>query len=255
MLNYPISHLPHRTAKPRTEGITMVMDKGLSVREAEDMISSSGEFIDIVKLGWATSAVTSNLRAKLDVYRKHNIPFYFGGTLLEAFFVRGEIESYINLLDEYGLQLVEVSTGSIDMDEPVKCGLIERLAKKYTVLSEVGSKHPNIIYPPYKWVEMMQRELDAGAWMVIAEARETGTVGMFHSDGQVRSDLIEEILRDIPPAKIMWEAPQKNQQVWFIKLLGANVNLGNIPSNEIIPLETLRLGLRGDTFFTFMEEK
>lgn len=231
----------------------MVMDKGLSIREAEDFLSVAANHTDIVKLGWATSAVTPNLKEKLAVYRAANIPFYFGGTLLEAFFVRDQIDDYRRLLDEYEPEYMEVSSGSIDMEDDVKCGLIELFAKDRKVLSEVGSKSTVNIIPPYKWVELMQMELKAGAEMVIAEARESGTVGMFRADGEVRSDLIEEILKDVPADKILWEAPQKNQQVWFITLLGSNVNLGNIAPAETIPLETLRLGLRGDTFHTFLD--
>ena len=230
----------------------MVMDKGLSIRQAEDMIEVSGEYIDIIKLGWATSAVTANLKPKLEVYRKAGIPFYLGGTLLEAFYVRGQLDDYRKTLDKYGISHLEVSDGSIDITQEDKCKLISTLAKDFTVLSEVGSKDPEKVLPPYKWIEMMKVELEAGSWKVIAEARESGTVGMFRGDGQVRSDLIEEILTTIPAADIIWEAPQKNQQVWFIKLLGTNVNLGNIAPSEAIPLETLRLGLRGDTFHTFL---
>ena len=252
MVNYPLTQLPDRSTKPRKDGLTMVMDKGLSIRQAEDMIEVSGEFIDIIKLGWATSAVTANLKPKLEVYRSAGIPFYLGGTLLEAFHVRGQLDDYRKTLDKYGISHLEVSDGSIDITQEDKCKLISTLAKDFVVLSEVGSKDPEKVLPPYKWIEMMKVELEAGSWKVIAEARESGTVGMFRGDGQVRSDLIEEILTTIPAADIIWEAPQKNQQVWFIKLLGTNVNLGNIAPSEAIPLETLRLGLRGDTFHTFL---
>lgn len=231
----------------------MIMDKGMSVRQAEDFLSVASEYTDIIKLGWATAGVTPNLADKLAVYREHNIPFYFGGTLLEAFYVRGQMDDYRRVLETYQVEYVEVSDGSIDISQEDKCALISSLAKDYRVLSEVGSKSAGKIIPPYKWVEMMNQELAAGSFMVIAEARESGTVGMFRADGEVRSDLIEEILRDVPSEKILWEAPQKSQQVWFIKLLGTDVNLGNIAPQEAIPLETLRLGLRGDTFFTFLE--
>lgn len=254
MLNYPISQLPERAQKPREAGYTMIMDKGMSVREAEDMLDAAIEYIDVVKLGWATSAFTHNLDKKIAVYKKNNIPIYLGGTLLEAFYIRGQIDDYRRILEKYEITHVEVSDGSIEIDEKDKCDLITSFAKDYTVLSEVGSKSTNKIIAPYQWVNMMQRELDAGAWKVIAEARESGTVGMFRADGEVRSDLIEEILIDIPSEKIIWEAPLKSQQVWFIKLLGTNVNLGNIAPNEAIPLETLRLGLRGDTFHTFLNK-
>ncbi len=232
----------------------MAMDKGLSVRQAEDFMAVAHPHVDIVKLGWCTSAVTPNLKEKLAVYQQYEIPFYFGGTMLEAFYIRGQFDDFRKILEQYGASYVEVSDGSIEIDDKEKCGMITTLAKDYTVLSEVGSKTAGKIIPPYKWVEMIQRELDAGSWKVIAEARESGTVGMFRADGAVRSDLIEEILHEVPGDKILWEAPQKAQQVWFIKLLGSNVNLGNIAPHEVIPLETLRLGLRGDTFHTFLGE-
>lgn len=233
----------------------MVMDKGLSVRQAEDFLSVAAEHTDIIKLGWATSAVTGNLDAKLKVYREAGVPVYLGGTMLEAFYIRGQIDTYRSLLEKYEITHLEVSDGSIDISTKNKCELITSFAKAgFTVLSEVGSKSADKILAPSTWVEMMQTELDAGSWKVIAEARESGTVGMFRAGGEVRSDLIEEILKDIPSNKIIWEAPQKSQQVWFIKLLGPNVNLGNIAPAETIPLETLRLGLRGDTFHTFLND-
>jgi phosphosulfolactate synthase len=255
MSNYFLKNLPERAQKPRNEGLTMVMDKGLSVREAEDMINSSGEYIDIVKLGWATSYVTANLQEKLEVYRQANIPFYFGGTLFEAFIIRDQFDEYRKVLDKYQIPLAEVSDGSIEIEHEEKCNYIKTLATQVQVLSEVGSKDVEKIIPPYKWIELMQAELDAGSWKVIGEARESGTVGLFRSSGEVRSGLVQEILTKIPSEKIIWEAPQKSQQVWFVKLIGANVNLGNIATNEIIPLETVRLGLRGDTFDHFLNQK
>ena len=226
----------------------MVMDRGLSIREAEDMIESSGDFIDIVKLGWATSYVTSQLDEKIKLYQNNGIPCYFGGTLFEAFVIRGQFDDFMKAVDKYNLEHVEVSDGSITMNHDEKCDFIHRISKNYTVLSEVGSKDAAKIIPPYKWIDQMQTELDAGAWKVIGEARESGNVGLFRNSGEVRQGLVEEILTQIPKDKILWEAPQKSQQVWFIKLCGTNVNLGNIATNEVIPLETVRLGLRGDTF-------
>jgi len=230
------------------------MDKGLSLREVEDFIESNGDFVDIVKLGWATSYVTSKLNEKIELYRSAGIPVYFGGTLFEAFIVRDQFEDYRRLLDKYRLSFVEVSDGSITLDHDEKCEYIRTLAKEVTVLSEVGSKDAAKIIPPYKWIDQMQKELNAGAWKVIGEAREGGNVGLFRDSGEVRQGLVEEILTQISEEKIIWEAPQKEQQVWFIKLLGTNVNLGNIAPNEIIPLETLRLGLRGDTFDFFLDK-
>jgi phosphosulfolactate synthase len=254
-MNYTLTQVPERTIKPRVYGYTMAMDKGLSLREVEDFISVAGEYVDVVKLGWATSFVTPNLQEKIKIYHDANIPVYFGGTLFEAFAIRNQFDDYRKILDKYGMSFAEVSDGSVDMDHGQKCEYISKLAEQVTVLSEVGSKDAAKIMPPYKWIELMQAELDAGAWKVIGEAREGGNVGLFRSSGEVRSGLVEEILTKIPFEKIIWEAPQKEQQVWFIKLLGANVNVGNIAPNEVIPLETIRLGLRGDTFNHFLGQK
>jgi len=251
-MNYNLSKLPERTSKPRNSGYTMAMDKGLSVREAEDFMSVSADYVDVVKLGWATSYVTPNLKEKLAVYKSAGVPVYFGGTLLEAFIVRKQFDEYLRVLDTYELEFAEVSDGSIDLPHDEKCEYIRNLAGRVTVLSEVGSKDEQKIIPPYKWIQLMNKELEAGAWKVIGEAREGGNVGLFRSSGEVREGLVDEILTQIPFEKIIWEAPQKSQQVWFIKLLGANVNLGNIAPNEMIPLETIRLGLRGDTFNHFL---
>ncbi|MBO0952475.1 phosphosulfolactate synthase [Fibrella forsythiae] len=254
-MNYTLTQIPERTAKPRHSGFTMVMDKGLSLREVEDMLSMSADYIDIVKLGWATSFVTPNLQQKLDAYKAAGVPVYFGGTLFEAFVVRNQFDDYRRLLDKYDLKFAEVSDGSLEMDPDEKCEYIRTLAKQVTVLSEVGSKDEAKIIPPYKWIKLMTTELEAGAWKVIGEAREGGTVGLFRASGEVRQGLVEEILTQIPSEKIIWEAPQKEQQVWFVKLLGSNVNVGNIAPNEVIPLETIRLGLRGDTFSFFLDKK
>ncbi|MEQ8475999.1 phosphosulfolactate synthase [Fulvivirga sp.] len=251
-MNYSLNNIPERTKKPRQFGFTMAMDKGLSVREVEDFISVSGEYVDIVKLGWGTSFVTPNLKDKLKVYKEAGIPVYFGGTLFEAFIVRNQFDDYRKVLDKYDLAYAEVSDGSIELDHDKKCDYISKLSDQVTVLSEVGSKDEEKIIPPYQWISLMQAELDAGAWKVIGEAREGGNVGLFRSTGEVRSGLVQEILTKIPFEKIIWEAPIKAQQVWFIKLLGANVNMGNIAPNEVIPLETIRLGLRGDTFSHFL---
>lgn len=252
-MNYNLTQIPERTAKPRENGFTMAMDKGLSIRQVEDFLDIAADYVDIVKLGWATSFVTPKLKEKLQVYKSAGIPTYFGGTLFEAFVVRNQFEDYRRMLDEFDLTYAEVSDGSIDMDQDVKCEYIRTLAKQVTVLSEVGSKDEAKIIPPYKWIKLMNAELEAGAWKVIGEAREGGNVGLFRSSGEVRQGLVEEILTQVPADKIIWEAPQKAQQVWFVKLLGANVNLGNIAPNEVISVETIRLGLRGDTFTHFLD--
>lgn len=245
---FNLSNIPARTAKPRSKGMTMVMDKGMSLQEVENFLSISSKYVDVVKLGFGTSVVTPNLRDKLALYKSADIPVYFGGTLFEAFLIRNQFEDYRRVLDKFDMTCVEVSDGSIEINEEEKCRYIEILAKDFRVFSEVGSKDADKIMPPYKWIELMDNELKAGAWKVIAEARESGTVGIFRNTGEVRSGLIEEILTKIPQESILWEAPNKAQQVWFLKLYGHEVNLGNISPNEIIPLETLRLGLRGDTF-------
>ncbi len=250
--NYSLAHIPERTQKPRSNGFTMVMDKGLSRRQVEDLIDSAGEYIDIVKFGWATSYVTSHLQEKIKIYQEAGIPVYLGGTLFEAFLVRDQLDDYPRVLDKFGLTHMEVSDGSLEIPHDRKCEIIQRFSKDFTVLSEVGSKDATIIIPPYKWIELMNAELQAGSWKVIGEARESGNVGLFRASGEVRSGLVQEILTKVPQDRIIWEAPQKEQQVWFIKLCGANVNLGNIAPNEVIPLETIRLGLRSDTFSHFL---
>lgn len=251
--NYYLNNLPERTLKPRDSGFTMVMDKGLSLRETEDLLSVSADYIDIIKLGWGTSYVYPRLAEKIKIYKEAGIPVYFGGTLFEAFIIRNQFDDYRKILDKYDVQHAEVSDGSIELDHDKKCEYIHNLSKQVTVLSEVGSKDVEKIIPPYKWIQLMRKEMAAGAWKVIGEAREGGNVGLFRSSGEVRSGLVEEILTEIPFEKIIWEAPQRAQQVWFIKLLGTNVNLGNIAPNEVIPLETIRLGLRGDTFDHFLD--
>ncbi len=254
-MNYNLNNLPDRTVKPRDHGLTMVMDKGLSLREIEDLLETSENYIDIVKFGWSTSFVTPKLKEKIQLYKEAGIPSYLGGTLFEAFYIRNQFDEYRKVLDDFGLEYAEVSDGSIEISHQKKCELINSLSRQVTVLSEVGSKDEEKIFPPYQWIELMNAEIQAGSWKVIGEAREAGNVGLFRSTGEVRSGLVQEILTKIPEEKIVWEAPKKAQQVWFIKLIGANVNLGNIAPNEVIPLETIRLGLRGDTFSHFLNIK
>lgn len=253
-MNYNLPQMPERTAKPRNHGITMVMDKGLSFGETENFISVAAPYVDIVKLGFGTSMVTPNLEKKLALYASHNIPVYFGGTLFEAFLIRNRFDEYLEMIKNYGLNHVEVSDGSITIPHSEKCGYIEKLAKHVTVFSEVGSKDAAHIIPPYKWIELMKAELEAGSQYVIAEAREAGNVGIYRSSGEVREGLVQEILTQIPKERIIWEAPQKAQQVYFLELCGCNVNLGNIAPNEIIPLEATRIGLRGDTFMFYLDK-
>jgi len=253
-MNYHINDLPERTAKPRNSGLTMVMDKGLSLRQVEDFIEMGADYTDVVKLGWATSYVSPNLDAKLKLYKEAGLTVYFGGTLFEAMIVRGQFEDYCRILDKYQMEYAEVSDGSITIEHDIKCEYIRKLSKQITVISEVGSKDVQKIFAPYKWIQLMKAEIEAGSWKVIAEARESGNVGIYRDSGEVRQGLVDEILTQIPEETIIWEAPQKAQQVWFIKLIGANVSLGNIAPADIIPLETLRLGIRSDTFEHFLKK-
>ncbi|NBU91625.1 MAG: phosphosulfolactate synthase [Flavobacteriia bacterium] len=247
-------NIPERDQKPRENGVTMMMDKGLGLRETEHFIEASAHLTDLVKFGFGTSMVTKNLEDKIKLYQEAGLRPYLGGTLFEAFYARNCFDDYLRLLDRLKLDLVEVSDGSIIIPHKEKCRIIKKLSKNFTVLSEVGSKDSGIIVSPFKWVSWMRAELKAGSWKVIAEGREAGNVGVFRPNGTAHTLLINHIIARIDPTKILWEAPIKNQQVWFIKLFGANVNLGNIAPNDIIPLECLRLGLRGDTFFEFLPE-
>jgi phosphosulfolactate synthase len=254
-MNFNLSQIPDRHPKPRITGLTMVMDKGLSTEEAKNFMSVAYPHVDIVKLGFGTSFVTPNLEEKLEVYRQFDVPVYFGGTLFEAFLIRNQFDEYISICKNYGIRYMEVSDGSITIPHAEKCGYIEKLTPHGIVLSEVGSKDAAHIIPPYKWIELMRDELNAGSTYVIAEAREAGNVGIYRGSGEVREGLVQEILTQIPGEKILWEAPQKAQQLYFIELLGCNVNLGNIAPSEVIPLETMRIGLRGDTFHLYLDKE
>jgi len=253
-MNFNLTQIPERNKKPRDHGITMVMDKGLSIEEAKNFLSVAHHHIDIIKLGFGTAYVTPDLKQKIEVYQGYDIPVYFGGTLFEAFLIRNQFQDFINICKEYNITYVEVSDGSIEIPHAEKCGYIEKLTKIGTVLSEVGSKDAAHIMPPYKWIELMKAELEAGSTYVIAEAREAGNVGIYRGSGEVREGLVQEILTQIPEEKIIWEAPQKAQQLYFLELIGCNVNLGNIATSEVIPLEAMRIGLRGDTFNLYLDK-
>ena len=252
-MNFDLDQIPERTSKPREDGLTMMMDTGMSINDTKNFIDMCGPYTDIVKLGFGTSAISPHVRAKIDLYKEAGMLVYLGGTLFEAFIIRDRFVEYKELLHKWDINMCEVSDGSINISHSEKCKYITELSKNFKVVSEVGSKDENKLMAPYKWIELMQKELEAGAWKVIAEAREGGNVGIYNKGGDVRSDLIDEILTKIPSESIIWEAPRKPQQVWFIKLLGANVNLGNISWEEIIPLESLRIGLRADTFFDYLK--
>jgi phosphosulfolactate synthase len=231
----------------RDGGLTHVIDKGLGPRAAEDFLETAGDYVDIVKLGWGTSYVTANLRRKLDVYRAFGKPVVCGGTFFEAVLAKGKLDEYRRWLQEHGFTHVELSDGALELPRERKLDLIAELSSEFTVLSEVGSKDSEAVYAPYQWVEWIRDELQAGAWKVITEARETGTAGIFRPSGEVRTGLVDEIAHELEVDDLIFEAPTKAGQAWFIKQFGPSVNLGNIPPDEVIPLETLRLGLRADT--------
>jgi phosphosulfolactate synthase len=239
--------LPERTTKPRERGITHVLDRGLSIAEVDGLVEVTGSAVDLVKLGWGTALATGNLMPKLERYRAHGIPVVLGGTLTELAIAQDRVEPLVAWLHELEIEHVEVSDGTIVIEHERKLALIERLTPEFTVLSEVGAKDNARIMAPYRWVEQIERELAAGAWKVIAEAREGGTAGIFRPDGEVRMGLIDEIAHAIDPDKLLFEAPRKDQQVWFVRRFGTNVNLGNIPPADVLSLETIRLGLRADT--------
>ncbi len=253
-MNFNLPHIPHRTTTPRNSGLTMMMDKGLSWQQAENFVDCCAHLTDLVKLGFGTSYITKDLERKIEIYHKAGMKVYLGGTLFEAFIIRGMFDEYRDLLNKLDLKTVEVSDGSIELDHDLKCKYISELSKDFTVLSEVGSKEEGILISPSKWINMMSSELEAGAWKVIAEARESGNVGIYRPNGTAHVALVNKIIAKIPSESILWEAPKKPQQVWFIKQFGTNVNLGNIGHDEVIPLETLRIGLRGDTFHDFLPE-
>ena len=239
--------VPARSPKPRTAGLTHVIDKGLNLRDIEGLFDTAGDYVDIVKLGWGTSYVTRNLEKKIALYRSFETPIVCGGTLFEAAVARGKLDEYREWLTHNRFSHVEISDGTIEIPHERKLELIAELSKDFVVMSEVGSKSSEVVYAPYQWVEWMRDELDAGAWKVITEAREGGTAGIFRPTGEMRTGLIDEIVHGIELGDIVFEAPTEASQAWFVSKFGPEVNLGNIPPQEVIPLETLRLGLRSDT--------
>ncbi len=239
--------LPQRSPKPRAAGLTHVIDKGLNLRDIEGLFDTAGQYVDIVKLGWGTSYVTNNLEKKIALYRHFETPVVCGGTLFEAAYAKGKTEEFKRWLVENRFAHVEISDGTLEIPRDRKLELIEDFARDFTVLSEVGSKDTEVNYAPYLWVEWIKEELEAGAWKVITEAREGGTAGIFRPTGEMRTGLVDEIVHEIDFHALIFEAPTKASQAWFVKQFGPEVNLGNIPPDEVIALETLRLGLRGDT--------
>jgi len=228
-----------------------VIDRGLSVAEVDGLLEVAGDAVDIVKLGWGTALVSANLKPKLERYAAHGIPVVLGGTLTELAIRQGRVEGLVAWLHELGLRHVEVSDGTIALEPEVKTYLIRQLSSEFTVLSEVGSKDTDFIMAPYVWVEQIERDLQAGAWKVIAEARESGTAGIYRADGEVRTGLIDEIVHAVDADRLIFEAPRREQQVWLLRRFGTECNLGNIAPDDVLSLETLRLGLRSDTVERF----
>ncbi len=253
-MNFNLPQVPERPSKPRQLGVTMMMDKGLSMRQAEDFCEVSSEYTDIVKLGFGTGLLTPNVKDKISLYKSAGLKTYFGGTLFEAFIARNMFDDYRRFIADAGVEYAEVSDGVLPIEHDKKCEYVRELSKDFTVLSEVGSKLEGREITDEEWVSWMKKELEAGAWKVIAEARESGNMGIYQKDGSANSELVEAIQSNLDTNDIMWEAPQKQQQVWFIEAMGPNVNLGNISPNEIISLETLRRGLRGDTLLSFLDK-
>jgi len=243
--------LPQRPAKPREVGLTHVIDPGLSTAEAAGLMETGGEYVDLVRLGWGSAYVTHEVRRKVDLYREHGTPVMLGGTLTELAWLHGQVDGLRSWLQELGLEHVEVSSGAIEIPPEERVELVKTLARDFTVFAEVGEKDPNALLAPYRWVELIKDALDAGAAQVVCEGRATGTAGLYRPDGEARTGLIDEIAHEVDPARLVFEAPRKDQQVWFIERFGADVNLGNVPPEEVISLETLRLGLRADTLKLF----
>jgi phosphosulfolactate synthase len=254
-MNFDIPFIPERTSPPRESGLTMMMDKGLSQKEAEHFCESSAEFTDLVKFGFGTALITKNLHEKIRIYREAGLEPYFGGTLFEMFAVRNQLDDYKRFTDEYKIDTIEISDGSMKIDPEDKLEMIRKFATDKKVLSEVGTKIKGVHLSNEDWVMHMKTELAAGAWKVIAEARESGTIGIYDANGSANRQLIDDIIREVSVDDVIWEAPLKAQQVMFIQLVGANVNLGNIAPNEVVAMEALRCGMRGDTFFDYLPDE
>jgi len=253
-MNFKLDKIPLRTSRPRISGLTIISDKGLSLAGAKNLLSVAGPHIDMVKLAYGTAVVTSLLKEKIALYRSYQIPVYFGGLLFEAYVIRNQVPDFIKLIESYNIDYIEVSDGAAHISHQQKCDYIRQFCKTGTVISEVGAgdKDKVQVTPPYRWIEIMQEELDAGARYVVAEGEESGTEGIYRDSGEVREGLVAEILNKIAPENIIWEAPKKDQQLYFIKLLGCNANLANISPEGVIALEAMRVGLRGDSFDFFL---
>jgi phosphosulfolactate synthase len=243
--------LPERPPKPRSVGITHVIDPGLSAREAEGIMESVAEYVDLVRLGWGSAYRTRELHRKLAIYRAHGVPPMLGGTMTELAWLQGKVDALRRWLDDLGIEHVEVSSGVVPMPSGEKAELIATLARDRTVFAEVGEKDPRALMAPYRWVALIREALEAGAAQVVCEGRADGSAGVFRPDGEVRTGLIDEVVHEIEIERLIFEAPQRHQQIWFIERYGPDVNFGNIDPHDVVSLETLRVGLRADTLLKF----
>jgi phosphosulfolactate synthase len=246
--------LPTRATKPRNKGLTMMVDGGLPTHNFEDIVESGADYLDFVKFGWGTAIVTNDLRRKIDVLNAVGIDYYFGGTLFEKFVLQDRLDDYRELCQSWSCRYVEVSNGTISLSAIEKVGYIRKLADDFHVISEVGFKDAERSeqFSPRRWIENIHDDLDAGSVLVTLEARESGRAGICRPNGELRFGLIEDILgTDVPVERLLFEAPSTELQSYFVRRVGADVNLGNIPSTAVIGLETIRLGLRSDTLECF----
>lgn len=255
-MNFKLDKIPTRSKRPRTNGLTIISDKGLGLEEAKNLLSGAGPYIDMVKLSFGTAVVTTLLKEKIELYHSYQIPVYFGGLLFEAYVIRNQVRDFARLVESFNIDYIEISGGASHITHEQKCDYIRQFSKTGTVISEVGAgdKDKVQVTPPYRWIEIMQKELDAGAKYIVAEGEESGTAGIYRDSGEIREGLVAEILNKIAADNIIWEAPKKDQQLYFIKLLGCNANLANISTSEVIALEAMRVGLRGDSFDFFLNE-
>lgn len=243
---------PVRIQKKRSSGLTSILDKGAGKEYLLDCLANCSEYIDIAKLGWGTVLIEADSKRKIEIYKRSSIDVSIGGTLFELFFLQSKITEYVSYLRGMGIDIVEISDGTVEIPRADKLKCIEQFKKYFKVVSEVGSKDVEFVTPPSKWVQWINEELNAGSDYVILEGRESGTVGLYRESGEIRMGLVNEIVDSgISPDRLIFEAPKKHQQVWFIKRFGANVNLGNIPIEDVLSLETLRIGIRSDTLLHF----
>jgi len=241
--------LPTRDKKPRKRGITSIHDVFLTVGQLENILADYSEFLDISKFGVGTAYITKKLDDKIKLFHEHGVKPYFGGTLFEKYFISNQIDDYLKFLDKHNITMLEVSTGTIDIPLENRIEMVERLSKNFTVLTEVGSKDADAVMSPSEWINEINTLMEAGAEYVITEGRNSGTAGIYRPSGEMRTGLIEDIVRSCNVDRIIFEAPTPKGQMHFINRVGSNVNLGNVNPNDLLLLESQRLGLRSETFY------